>query len=71
VLEEAEEVLNPDALTMALRGRFATYKRRDAILRDKARLSKILNNPDRPVQLILLEKPILTISPARNSSGNC
>src|SRR5258706_7795420 len=56
VLEEAEEVLNPDALTIGFARRFATYKRATLILRDKARLSKILNNPDRPVQLIFAGK---------------
>jgi starch phosphorylase len=36
--------------------RFATYKRPNLLLRDPERLARLLNNPQRPVQLILAGK---------------
>ncbi len=48
----AQEVLNPDALTIGFARRFATYKRATLILRDFPRLERILTNPQMPVQLI-------------------
>src|SRR5258708_13586386 len=45
-LNVAEEVLNPDALTIGFARRFATYKRATLILEDKERLSKLLNSTD-------------------------
>jgi len=50
------EVLNPDILTIGFARRFATYKRGDLILRDPDRLLKILNNADRPIQLVFAGK---------------
>ncbi|MBI5489072.1 MAG: alpha-glucan family phosphorylase [Deltaproteobacteria bacterium] len=55
-LAQAEEVLNPEALTIGFARRFATYKRATLILRDAERLAYILNNPARPVQLIFAGK---------------
>ncbi len=55
-LEEAAEVLNPDALTIGFARRFATYKRATLIFRDIERLKRIVNNPDRPVQIIFAGK---------------
>jgi starch phosphorylase len=55
-VEAAEEVLNPDALTIGFARRFATYKRATLLFRDLARLKRILNNPDRPVQIIFAGK---------------
>jgi starch phosphorylase len=52
----ADEVLNPDALTIGFARRFATYKRATLILRDVDRLIKLLNDPDRPVQVIFAGK---------------
>ncbi|MDZ7264056.1 MAG: alpha-glucan family phosphorylase [candidate division KSB1 bacterium] len=52
----ADEVLNPEALTIGFARRFATYKRATLILKDKARLSRILNNEDFPVQIIYAGK---------------
>lgn len=45
-------VLNPEALTIGFARRFATYKRGDLLLRDLDRLEKLLDNPERPVQMI-------------------
>lgn len=55
-IENGEEVLNPDALTIGFARRFATYKRATMIMKDRARLARMLNNPDRPVQLIFAGK---------------
>lgn len=55
-VEDAREALNPDALTIGFARRFATYKRATLFFRDKERLAKILNNPERPVQLIFAGK---------------
>lgn len=55
-LQAASEVLNPEALTIGFARRFATYKRGDLILRDLARLARILNDAQRPVQLIFAGK---------------
>jgi starch phosphorylase len=52
----AAEVLDPDALTIGFARRFATYKRGSLIFRDADRLGAILNNKDRPVQLIFAGK---------------
>ncbi len=55
-IESAEEVLNPEALTIGFARRFATYKRATLLLRDRNRLRQILNDPDRPVQIIFAGK---------------
>ena len=51
-LERADEVLDPGALTIGFARRFATYKRATLLLHNPDRLEKILNQPDRPVQII-------------------
>ena len=51
-IEAADEVLSPDILTIGFARRFATYKRANLLLRDPERLARILNHPERPVQLI-------------------
>jgi starch phosphorylase len=55
-IEAAEEVLNPEALTIGFARRFATYKRGTLLFRDPARLEKILANKDRPVQILYAGK---------------
>ena len=52
----ARGVLNPDALTIGFARRFATYKRATLLLRDRARIKRILTNPERPVQIVLAGK---------------
>ncbi|MBI5725915.1 MAG: alpha-glucan family phosphorylase [Planctomycetes bacterium] len=52
----AEEVLDPEALTIGFARRFATYKRANLILSDLERLDKILNNPRLRVQIIFAGK---------------
>ncbi len=53
---EAEEVLDPEALTIGFARRFAAYKRAHLILREPDRLARILNDPDRPIQIIFAGK---------------
>ncbi len=48
--------MNPEALTIGVARRFAPYKRSDLLLRDLDRLDKLLNNPDRPVQIVFAGK---------------
>ena len=55
-LDAAEDVLDPEALTIGFARRFATYKRATLILRDPERLKSILNNAQRPVQIIFAGK---------------
>ncbi|MEJ2126131.1 MAG: alpha-glucan family phosphorylase, partial [Candidatus Bathyarchaeota archaeon] len=51
-----KQLIRTDALTIGFARRFATYKRGTLLFRDQERLSKILNNPERPVQLIFAGK---------------
>jgi len=53
---QADEVLDPKALTVGFARRFATYKRGNLIFRDVERLLAILSNKERPVQLIYAGK---------------
>ena len=55
-ISNAEEVLDPEALTICFARRFATYKRATLLLRDPERLSRILNAAGRPVQIIYAGK---------------
>ena len=55
-MAEFEQMLRPDALIIGFARRFATYKRATLIFRDPERLRRILNNPDRPVQIIFAGK---------------
>jgi starch phosphorylase len=55
-LNWAEEVLDAKTLTIGFARRFVAYKRGNLLLRDPQRLVKMLNNPDRPVQIIFAGK---------------
>ena len=48
--------INPNALTIGFARRFATYKRAILIFRDLERITQILNNQERPVQIIFAGK---------------
>ena len=57
--EEINEItskLNPNALTIGFARRFATYKRATLIFKDLERITQILNNSEKPVQLIFAGK---------------
>jgi glycogen phosphorylase len=51
-----ETLLDPNALTLGFARRFATYKRATLLFRDPERLARLLNNPDRPVQIVFAGK---------------
>jgi len=55
-ISSADEVLDPEALTIGFARRFATYKRATLIFRDIERLKKIFNKKDMPVQMIIAGK---------------
>ncbi len=55
-LAAAEEVLDPETLTIGFARRFATYKRANLILRDIKRLEKLLTGTEMPVQIIFAGK---------------
>jgi starch phosphorylase len=48
--------LESDALTLGFARRFATYKRATLLFHDQDRLARLLNNPDRPMQIIFAGK---------------
>lgn len=57
--EEINEIvskLDPDALTIGFARRFATYKRATLIFKDIERMTQIMNNTGKPVQLIFAGK---------------
>ena len=55
-MAEFEDMLDKDALIIGFARRFATYKRATLIFRDMERLNRIVNNPERPVQIIFAGK---------------
>lgn len=55
-IAEIVSKLNPKALTIGFARRFATYKRATLIFKDIARLTQILNDEQRPVQLVFAGK---------------
>lgn len=55
-IREITSRLNPNALTIGFARRFATYKRATLIFKDLERITQILNDESRPVQLIFAGK---------------
>ena len=55
-LSVADEVLDPEALTLGFARRFATYKRGALIMRDPERLRRLIEDSKRPVQIIFAGK---------------
>ncbi len=55
-LNQAEEVLDPDVLTIGFARRFVSYKRGDLLLKDPQRFVKLLNRPNQPIQVIFAGK---------------
>ncbi|MCI8617853.1 MAG: glycosyltransferase family 1 protein [Clostridia bacterium] len=55
-ISEITSKLNPNALTIGFARRFATYKRATLIFKDLERITQILNNQEKPVQLIFAGK---------------
>jgi starch phosphorylase len=55
-VKAARHVLNHDVLTIGFARRANAYKRTNFLLKDEARLIRILTNKDRPVQLVMAAK---------------
>ncbi len=55
-VEETKHLFDPNALTLGFARRFATYKRPNLLLREPERLSRLLTDSQRPVQLIMAGK---------------
>jgi starch phosphorylase len=55
-VDDAKHLFDPNALTLGFARRFAPYKRPNLLLHDPERLLRLLNNPQRPVQLIIAGK---------------
>jgi starch phosphorylase len=51
-----DEVLDPDVLTIGFARRVPSYKRLTLMLRDKERLTRLLLDPQRPVQIVVAGK---------------
>jgi glycogen phosphorylase len=51
-----DDVLSPDVLTIGFARRVPSYKRLTLMLRDPARLKRLLLDPERPVQLVIAGK---------------
>ncbi|KGN39276.1 alpha-glucan family phosphorylase [Knoellia subterranea] len=51
-----DEILDPDVLTIGFARRVPTYKRLTLMLRDPARLKKLLLDPERPIQIVIAGK---------------
>ena len=56
MIAAAEEVLDPNILTLGFARRFTGYKRPNLLLNDAERLRRLLTNPARPVQLLVAGK---------------
>lgn len=54
--ELQDSILNPDVLTIGFARRFATYKRAPLIFSDFQRIAEMINDSDRPIQLIFAGK---------------
>jgi starch phosphorylase len=55
-IAEADELLDPEALTIGFARRFAPYKRATLLLRDEKRLLKLLTDSERPIQFVFSGK---------------
>jgi starch phosphorylase len=55
-LNRAEEVLDPESLTIGFARRFASYKRGNLLFRNPRRVMKLLTDKEKPVQFIFAGK---------------
>ncbi len=69
-IARASGVLDPKALTIGFARRFATYKRALLLFHDLERLSSILNQKDRPVQILFAGKAHPEDNPAKELIRN-
>jgi starch phosphorylase len=56
LLKQCGELLDPDVLTIGFARRFTGYKRPNLLLHNPERLVRIINHPQRPVQLVIAGK---------------
>lgn len=54
--DPTQHLFDPNVLTIGFARRFATYKRANLMLHDRARLKRLLLDPHRPIQLIVAGK---------------
>ncbi len=64
VADQTGKIFNPDVFTIVWARRFAGYKRAGMLTLDEERFEKLLNNPERPVQIIWAGKPYPVDHPA-------
>ncbi len=55
-IAQAEDVFDPNLLTLGFARRFAAYKRPNLLLTSPGRLASLLNDPLRPLQLVIAGK---------------
>ncbi len=55
-INRAEHLLDPQVLTIGFARRFSTYKRGQLLFSDPERLDRIVNDPERPIQLVIAGK---------------
>ncbi len=55
-VEAARNLLDPNVLTIGFARRFATYKRADLLFADMDRIARLINDTDRPIQVIFAGK---------------
>lgn len=60
VADQTGQLFDENVLTIVWTRRFAAYKRADLITRDKARFEKIINNKEKPIQIVWAGKPYPT-----------
>ena len=63
----AGAMLDPEALTLGYARRFTAYKRPEMIFHDADRLARILNDLDRPVQIVFAGKAHPADEPAKHN----
>jgi starch phosphorylase len=56
IVQQIEQILDPDVLTIGCARRFATYKRGDLILAQLERLEKLIGAARRPIQIVFAGK---------------
>jgi starch phosphorylase len=64
VADQTGKLFDPNVLTIVWARRFAGYKRADFLAQDMEKFEALLNNPDRPVQIIWAGKPYPVDYPA-------
>jgi starch phosphorylase len=60
------DTANPNVLTLGFARRFATYKRASLLLRDRARLARLIDHTERPVLFIFAGKAHPADAPGQN-----